>query len=143
MEKEEKKKAYFKELCFEYLIQLSLVDLRAYGRFLKLPRPTYLKKEELINEILSVLCGEKNPTRTQRGAPIKNNWFSTEIPSVIEKLKRKAFGEELNLIQKKKTKREKEKISIQRNSVLLQFSIAVEKLNHRQKQLLNDFLNSL
>ena len=92
MDTKERKTARFKEVCAQYLNRQSLVDLRSYGRFLNLPRPTDFKKTELIGEILSVLCGEKNPQRTKRGAPIKNNYLNADILEKIEEIKSKTLG---------------------------------------------------
>ena len=139
MDTKERQTAHFKELCAEYLNRQSLFDLRGYGRFLNLPRPTDLKKTELIGEILSVLCGEKNPQRTKRGAPIKNNHLNADILKNIEEIKRKTSRVKKVSEQKCRNQRK----SNQNDTVVLTFSISFEKLNDRQKQLLNDFLNSL
>ena len=45
------------------------------------------EREILINEILSVLCKDKFPTRTKRGAPLKNNYFQEEIPKKLKNCK--------------------------------------------------------
>ena len=90
MDRDETK--HFKEQCALYLTQLSLTDLRTYGRFLNLTAPTRLKKSILIDEIISVLCGEKSPTRTKRGAPIKSKLFQADIPLKIEEIKNKILN---------------------------------------------------
>ena len=66
MDIKEKQMVHFKELCTQYLNRQSLIALRCYGRFLNLPKPTCLKKSELIYEIVCVLCGEKYPQRTKK-----------------------------------------------------------------------------
>lgn len=141
MIEKENKTAYFKAVCFQYLIQFSIIDLRAYGRFLNLSNPTTLKKPKLVQEIISVLCGEKNPVRNKFGAPIKNNYVKEEIILKIEEWRNRILGEEKRIQQQinnpPKNKKEGE------TTVRLQFSVAVEQLNPHQKQLLNDFLNSL
>lgn len=130
--------AYFRKLCEEYLNHLSVGDLRCYGRFLNLTAPTRLKKAELIMEIVGVLCGEKDPVRTKRGAPIKNNYFKAEIPFKIQEMRREAFAEETTFKRAKNTILNKKAEKVQ-----LQFFVNLEKLTEKQKQLLNDFLNSL
>lgn len=138
MESIEKKKEDFKKLCSEYLSQLSIVDLRNYGRFLKLPAPTYLKKSALICEILDVLCEEKTPERNKRGAPIKNAHFQAEILSAVKEIKERVFGKTCNDLNE-----EKEAEVSESGAVTLQFSIQIEKLDGMQKQRLKDFINSL
>ena len=93
---DEQQRAFFKELCVQYLSELSLVDLRGYGRYLQLTAPTCLKKSDLIYEIVDVLCGKKIPTRTKRGAPIKNNYFKADIPLKIEEIRKNVFGTKVN-----------------------------------------------
>lgn len=133
MDTKEDKRTKFQELCAQYLNQQGLAELRAYGRFLHLPKPTRLKKAELIKEIVGVLCGEQTPKRTNRGAPIKNNYFNKAIVSTIEEIKGEVFNT---------TEANQDKI-IQSEMVVLNISVAVERLNEKQKQLLNDFLSSL
>ena len=140
---DEKQRAFFRELCVQYLSELSLVDLRSYGRYLQLTAPTRLKKIDLIHEIVDVLCEKKISTRTKRGAPIKNNYFKADIPLKIEEIKRNVFETNVNGLREGSKKEETKKAEIKQEHVLLQFSIAVETLNERQKQLLSDFLNSL
>lgn len=139
MDCEKEKKEVFKELCSHYLGGLSLIDLRNYGRFLNLPAPTNRKKAELVCEIISVLCGEQQPVRSKRGAPIKNNCFHKDIISSIEEIKAKCFNRVANFSGRIEGREEK----IEGSAVVLHFSIVIEKLNGRQRQLLQDFLNSL
>ncbi len=49
----------FKKECKEYLNTLSIGDLRRYGRYVGLQRPTDMKKQALIDEIIATLCGKK------------------------------------------------------------------------------------
>ena len=51
-------KKLFKGKCEQYLFRQSIMDLRAYGRYLNLLAPTALKKEALIKEIIQAICGE-------------------------------------------------------------------------------------
>ena len=138
MESVEKKKEDFKKLCSQYFSQLSIVDLRNYGRFLKLPAPTCLKKSALICEILDVLCEEKSPERNKRGAPIKNAHFQADILSAVKEIKEQVFGKTCNDLCEKKDEEVGE-----RSAVALQLSIQIEKLDGMQKQRLKDFINSL
>lgn len=79
MEKENVKE--FKMACRAYLVTVDTFTLRTYGRYIQLDAPTALNKSELIQNIISVLCGEIVPSRTRKGAPVK----STSIPqSLIE-----------------------------------------------------------
>ena len=131
---EEIKKTHFKELAYTYLIKYSLNDLRSYGRFLNLPTPTKFKKLDLINEILSVLCKDKFPTRTKRGAPLKNNYFQEEIPKKIEELQKLCFDDHTAEPKNSKSHTDIEQINL---------TINLYTLNERQKKLLKAFINSL
>ena len=133
---EEKQETRFRELSAQYLMRQSLSDLRSYGRFLNLPTPTRLKKAELVHQIIDVLCGECNPIRTRRGAPIKNNYFSDDIPKVIEKIKEKT-----NIVSA--VEKEQQTVEVEKDAVLLHFHVSIEKLNDNQKELLYLFLKSL
>ena len=131
MDENEIKKKRFQELCGQYLMGLSINSLRCYGRKLGISAPTKMKKIELVQEIVSVLGDDKKLTRTKRGAPIKNNYFQEEILIEIENMKNEIFGEEY------------QRADEGQEGVFLQFSVSVEKLNGRQRQLLKNFLDSL
>lgn len=73
---------------------LSLNDLRCFGRFLHLQRPTDKKKGPLIEEILGVICSEIKQERTNRGEPIKHNVFLKEIPEKIQKISEEVFSKD-------------------------------------------------
>ena len=126
----EEKKAQFRKDCERYLSSMSLECLRSYGRSLQLRDPTKKKKAELIKEIVMVLCGELTPQRNNKGAPIKNDYISPQILSDIEKIKQKYFP----------TSIEEEPENL---SVVLQLKINPALLNEKQRQLLNEFLDSL
>ena len=128
------KEDYFKEKCTKYLMQRSIHDLRGYGRFLNLQKPTCLKKENLIEEIIAVLCNEEKPTRKKVGAPVKNSFTPNEIIEQVEDIKKEVFGEETQIEEKC------EKIE---PSLRITFSVDMEKLNEKQKRLMISFLNSL
>ena len=121
----------FQEESKKYLESLSLNELRVYGRYLGLPTPTRFKKANLIDEITLVLLGEKDFKRTKRGAPIKNSYFSEQIPLTIEEIRKRCLGgEDVREVEEE-------------NSVELRFSVFPQKLNKNQKKKLNEFLNSL
>ena len=135
MEKQKKKE--FEEACKAYLFPLSIIDLRAYGRYLGLPAPTKLTKAKLIYEIIQVLCGEKTVARTNKGAPIKNNHYEDKIPLEINKIRARIFAEERERGNKDKNTEIKESVTP------LQLSITIENLTKEQRQLLQQLLNSL
>lgn len=142
MDRDETK--HFKEQCALYLTQLSLTDLRTYGRFLNLTAPTRLKKSILIDEIISVLCGEKSPTRTKRGAPIKSKLFQADIPLKIEEIKNKILNKnQLNINETPPRDNQYSTSEFETNNSTINLNIQFEKLNKKQKQLLINFLNSL
>ena len=78
----------FKYSCRIYLSTLSIGQLRSYGRNIGVAKSTTMKKEVLVEEIISVLSGEKPPiSRSRKGAPVKNEFVEPEIPQKIEKLR--------------------------------------------------------
>lgn len=141
----EKNVELFKLACEEYLVTEGVSALRAYGRAIELKEPTKMKKQELVKEIVGVLCGEIVTTqRTNRGAPVKNDYIEPRMAKEIARLKQLYLGEEA----------EEEEISVlstaiesekEENcpSVVLKFEVRVSSLTERQKQLMNDFLSSL
>lgn len=137
---ENSKEKLFKELCKSYFQEISLEDLRRYGRHLELQKPTTLKKEDLINEILLVICDEKKPSRNIRGAPIKNTSFLPEIPLKIEKFREEIFGISYNI---ENTSITKNKENFFNNLVVLNLSLSVNELTEEQKQLTLKLLESL
>lgn len=147
-EMDEQKKERFQLLCKQYLLQYGIDDLRAYGRSLCLAYPTKLKKSQLIDEIVSVLCREKQAVRGTRGAPVRNNCFDVNIPIHIEKIRKKIFNEEQFPEMEQGEgfpKRELlgSNVPKMQEVTTLQFSVCVEQLNGEQKQKLMDFLSSL
>lgn len=81
----------FKIECEKFLLGCSITDLRAYGRYLQFRNPTTYNKPELVQVIISVLCGEIESQRNKRGAPIKNAHVDPKIIETIERLKAKYF----------------------------------------------------
>ena len=137
---ENSKEKLFKELCKSYFQEISLEDLRRYGRNLELQKPTTLKKEDLINEILLVICDEKKPSRNLRGAPIKNTSFLPEIPLKIEKFREEIFGISYNI---ENTSINENKENFFNNLVVLNLSLSINELTEEQKQLTLKLLESL
>ena len=78
----------FKYECTAFLSALGIVKLRPYARYIGVDSPTKEKKKEvLIEEIVLVLTGEVEPTWSNRGAPVKNNYVDPEIIETVEKLR--------------------------------------------------------
>ncbi|MBE7101408.1 MAG: hypothetical protein E7364_07390 [Clostridiales bacterium] len=132
-------KKLFKKKCEQYLFRQSIMDLRAYGRYLNLLAPTTLKKEALIKEIIQAICGEIVPQRGKRGAPIKNSYVEPQIIEEVEKLKKEYGFDETEEIIFDKISKIKEKDS----NFVLQINFSIENLSLDQKRSLNSFLNSL
>ena len=78
--------AKFKERAALYMQLYSITVLRTYGRKIGVPNATTLKLEELIREIIAVLCGEKKPKFTRVGAPRKNEFIPPELIVGIDEL---------------------------------------------------------
>ena len=77
----------FKYSCKAYLGTLSIGQLRSYGRHIGVAKSTTMKKELLIDAIVSVLAGETPPiARSRKGAPVKNEYVEPDILQMIEKL---------------------------------------------------------
>ncbi len=101
---EEKNVTDFKRECELYLSSLGISVLRILGRKLHLQTPTACKKEQLIGEIIAVLCGEITPTRTNRGAPIKFDYLPIFVMDKIEELREKyLYSKEVLLFEEAKT----------------------------------------
>ena len=132
---DEERKTQFKYECEKYLSSISLAYLRAYGRSLQLSDPTRKKKSELIKEIIMALCGEISTARSNKGAPIKNDYVPQNILEEIAILKRKYLSNPLEIGETLEV--------IENVGVSLQFVVKPSFLNKKQKRLLNDFLNSL
>lgn len=134
----------FKTACFEYLSTLSLDALRSYGRYMQLRSPTTMKKAEIINDVISVLCGELNTQRNNCGAPVKNSFVDPSILQTIAMLQEKHLpcNLENSSLDTPTTSavflRDTEKIETS-----LQLSICYSSLTLEQKSLLHAFLRSL
>ncbi len=83
----------FKLACTNYFSTLNLGLLRSYGRSLNLRNPTTLKKADLIEELIKVLCGEINPIRNNKGAPIKGEYVDKSIFEKVTQFQREYLCE--------------------------------------------------
>ena len=133
----EKNITEFKRACKALLSSRDISMLRAYGRFLQLQYPTKLRKDLLIKEIIEVLCGEMKPQRNKKGKPPKNSYIDPSLIEEINGLKKEYLLEDVETVSKT------EKGATLLTETLLQLSINPSALSEKQKQLLNDFLNSL
>lgn len=78
------KKENFGKVCANFLGEYGIAALRAYGRHVGVSRATAKKKNEIIDDIIAIFCGELKPIeRSKRGAPIRDDSFD---PSMEEKL---------------------------------------------------------
>ena len=78
----------------EVLKAYGLSALRRYGRALQLTRPSGLKKGELIDQIVEVVCGDVQPRRTGKGAPAKDRQQENLLDYAVWQVQKK-FGEEI------------------------------------------------
>ncbi len=82
------KEVTFKTCCAQYLLTLSIGDLRAYGRRVGVVRPTTKNKPQLIEEISAILAGEiQGIIPSKQGAPVKNDYVAPIIVEQIERIK--------------------------------------------------------
>ena len=80
-----------KKALYLQLSHYSIRTLRTYGREIQLKTPTKSSKEELVQNIIAVICGEIQPKRNKRGAPVKCEFKNPELHEQIQLLC-KAFG---------------------------------------------------
>ncbi len=79
----------FKMAMLAYLAssEVSIGDLRAYGRVIGVDKPTTKKKSELMEEITQILLGELQPVmQSRKGAPVKNDFVKPTVLNTINKL---------------------------------------------------------
>ena len=131
----------FKLACKNYLQTVNIATLRSYGRALGLGKPTVLRKAELIDQILLVLCGEIAPERKKLGAPVKSDYVNPALTQRIQELRAEYLQEGERVAQKKSSKREDEEVVLQPLS--LHFSIEFSTLTKLQKSRLTAFLKTL
>ncbi len=86
----------FQNACRAYLSSLGIGDLRNYGREIGVARPTAKKKEELVEEIIAILCGLQVPIPvSKQGAPVKNDRVDERIVAHLSKLKAEFFSNDV------------------------------------------------
>lgn len=78
----------------DYLSNLSLSDLRTFGRFQGVQAATQRKKEDLIEEIIRILTGEVTPVSPKSdarpvGAPPKSSTLNPDILPTLEEIRKK------------------------------------------------------
>ena len=97
-------------LCLQ---KFGLQALRSYARKVGLPIATKLNKEEMILQTIAVICGERTPAFTKRGAPRKNEFVPPELMAEMDELVKVYLrGEEPSRLaeqEERKTEREEEK----------------------------------
>ena len=138
-------KSLFRKVCADYLNALSLTDLHAYGRYLQITSPTKTRKAELIDEIISVLCGESKPTRNNRGAPVKQAVIRQDVINDIAKICERygvSNGVSCGVEEVKAETVKAVDAPPAPISSTLNLTIHLELLDEKQKELLTDFLNS-
>lgn len=106
---------------------------------MQLPSPTTMKKAEIAEGIVAVLCGEAEPKRKKQGAPVKNVYVDPVILNTVADLKTQYLNKpEVSVGFTRETEPESESAEI-----LLKLSVRYSALSKRQKHLLNAFLESL
>ena len=122
----------YKMACRNYFQNVSLNSLRSYGRFLGLRSPTTQHKEDLIEDIIKMLCGEMQPERNKQGAPVKEN-VNMDVIQAVEQLKGEyRIGEYSEVKTQEKT-----------NAVIVHLDVDIGALNKQQRKKFNDFIESL
>ncbi len=71
-----------------FLDSLGIAALRAYGRSVGVSRATAKRKNEIIDDIIAIFCGELAPIeRSRRGAPIRDDTFDPQIAETMNALR--------------------------------------------------------
>lgn len=84
----------------DYLSKIGIVSLRSLGRYLGVPQATTKKKGDLTACILSLLAGESKPAaKSNRGAPVKEDFVDPAILSRLEELNFKKASIEADSIE--------------------------------------------
>lgn len=140
----------FKIKCTVYLQEKSLGELRAYGRYIGLQRPTALPKKELIDTIVKTLCGEVLPARTSKGAPVKSNHLDPSILADIDEIKRECGIDDDRIVwsdlpNASVTAQTTKKIpdKNENGTPSLQVVLRLDDLTEQQKEKLAEFFHSL
>ncbi len=82
----------FKYNCRFQLMGYNIGALRAYGREIGVAQATEKKKNELIEDIIEILSGERLPIgKTNRGAPVKNSYVDPALVREMEALRKSYF----------------------------------------------------
>ena len=155
METREERLARFKTVSSIFLYTMSSKELQIYGRMLQLKDPTRMKKREIVQAIIGVYCGEIVPEkRSKKGAPIKNVFVNPIIAEKMEAYKKNILHseeeaeneseqslieEDQSLLEEEQPLSKKEEAS----PVTVKLEVRPSALTTEQRQLFNDFLNSL
>ena len=84
----------------DYLSKIGIVSLRSLGRYLGVPQATTKKKGDLSACILALLAGESKPAaKSNRGAPVKEDFVDPAILSSLETLNFKKASIEAECIE--------------------------------------------
>ena len=84
----------------DYLSKIGIVSLRSLGRYLGVPQATTKKKGDLSACILALLAGEIKPAaKSNRGAPVKEDFVDPAILSSLEELNFKKASIEAECIE--------------------------------------------
>lgn len=71
-----------------FLDSLGIAALRAYGRSVGVSRATAKRKNEIIDDIIAIFCGDLEPIeRSRRGAPIRDDTFDPQIAETMNALR--------------------------------------------------------
>ena len=110
---------------------------------MQLRSPTTMKKAEIAEGILAILCGEGEPKRTKYGAPVKNVYVDPVILDTVAGLKMQYLNlPEVSAVYSREPDSETEP-EAEGADIFLKLSVRYSTLSKRQKYLLNTFLESL
>ena len=134
---EEEKIVQFKEACGNYFQKVSLNTLRSYGRFIGLQKPTAQKKQDLIEDIIKMLCGEIKPDRNKQGAPVKES-VNMDFVKIVEQLKAEYLdGATIARIEEANEEKKEE------TAVMMHLDVNLASLSKEQKKKFYACANSL
>lgn len=87
----------FKANCRYQLMGYNLGALRSYAREIGVLRATEKKKNELIEDIIDILSGERIPNeKTTRGAPVKNAYVDPALVREMDSLRKSYFPNQVD-----------------------------------------------
>ena len=137
----------YKERCRVFLNTCGIASLRVYGQTVGVPRSTALKKEALIEEIIAIICGEKQPKTRTVGAPLKNTHTTLDIVDQLVQLENDYKAEKAELQKKEQMENEPPEPVLPSNQIEkidgMQLVISFSDLNDDQKEKLGAFFQSL